>query len=474
MELRRRNRRPGGTASAEEMTQKSGDKGTRCLLGLEVLLPGQSQLQPIELCFDAAWPSTTAPVSVHFDASGQVAINSPRAAAWEDDNLLAFQFETVHVERLQATGGEDAAPAVAPTAGGLYRLWQAVAMVAALFFGAALAVLYARHADAISSQWNGGQQNHTIWIHEAFNDAASRYTDAALLLTAPVTQLNRTRYTPLPAEAIGSMEGPVDSLCRYAAKVPARPDLADLCAKHSNASSQAAEAFAWFNLPETAAWNVWYRLLIVSLNLDITDWLRWEFGETQVTQDDDEDDTTRWVRRRHQDGLLAGTVVNHTLPEWNERYAGAQERLHTVEGCLRDMTGWAGYIADGFEHELQRGSFDRWDAMGMQDDIDRLRSSSLPFAAILLDLSMAANAILDPGASQLANLTAALTVVRDEYYHSGHPDLYCSDTHPWVVRAFFQAHRWQVAWGGKQHFELGDIRTSEPASSPLLIIIIRK
>jgi hypothetical protein len=103
-------------------------------------------------------------VSVHFDASGQVAINSP-AAAWEDDNLLAFQFETVHVERLQATGGKDApamAPVVAPTADGLHRLWQAVAMLAAFFFGAALAVLYARHADAILSQWDGGQQNHTI------------------------------------------------------------------------------------------------------------------------------------------------------------------------------------------------------------------------------------------------------------------------------------------------------------------------
>ena len=163
----------------------------------------------------------------------------------EDDNLLAFQFETVHVERLQATGGEDApavAPAVAPTAGGLYRLWQPVAMLAALFFGAALAVLYARHADAISSQWNGVQQNRTIWIHEAFNDAVSRYADAALLLTAPVTQLNRTDYAPLPAEAIGAIGGTVNSLCGYVAKVPARHDVADLCAKHSNAYSQAAEA----------------------------------------------------------------------------------------------------------------------------------------------------------------------------------------------------------------------------------------
>jgi hypothetical protein len=154
-------------------------------------------------------------------------------------------------------------------------------------------------------------------------------------------------------------------------------------------------------------------------------------------------------------------MVNLTLPEWNERYAGAQERLHKVEGCLRDMTGWAGYIADGFEHELERGSFDKWDAPSIWEDIDWLRSSNLPFAAFLLNLSMAANAILEAGVSQLANLTAVLTVVRDEYYYSGHPDLYYSDTHHWVLRAFFQAHRWQVAWGGKQHFELGDIRTSE-------------
>jgi hypothetical protein len=285
------------------------------------------------------------------------------------------------------------------------------------------------------------------------------------LLTAPVTQLNRTDYTPLPAEAIGTMLGTVDSLCGYAAKVPARPDLADLCGKHSNASSQAAEAFTWFDLPETAAWDVWKRLRSASANLNVADWLRWEFGETQVTQDDDEDDTMRWVRRRHQDGLLAGTLVNHTLPMWNKRYAGAQQRLHTVEGCLRDMTGWAGYIADGFEHELERGSFDKWDAPSIRGSIDGLRSSSLPFAAILLNLTVAANTILDPGASQLANLTAVLTVVRDEYYHSGYPDLYRSDTHPWLMEAFFQAHRWEVAWGGKQHFELGDIRTSEPISS---------
>lgn len=150
----------------------------------------------------------------------------------------------------------------------------------------------------------------------------------------------------------------MSSLCRYAAKVPARPDLEELCGKYNNASATASWAVGLFGSPKTAAQDIWERLESVSRTLASVDRKRWNQGETQGdNEDEDEGENMRWERHRRQDGRLAGTLLEYHMSDWHDRYAPAQKRLRTLESCLRDMEGWAAYIAEGFEYELKRDVF---------------------------------------------------------------------------------------------------------------------
>lgn len=187
-----------------ETSHGTGGNGTRCLVGLDVLLPGRPQPQPVELYFDAEWAATADPVSVHFENSSGVTINSEQAAAWEDDNLLAVQLEPIDIKHLHLAGRK------ADTRSRRNFIpFQAVAMA---LLAITLTALYTRYSNASPGDGPKTQQPCVISLHEILNNATSSYVDAAVLMTKPVTSpggsrglVRRTRLGLSPLS--GRLEG---------------------------------------------------------------------------------------------------------------------------------------------------------------------------------------------------------------------------------------------------------------------------
>jgi hypothetical protein len=190
--------------SANEGARVSGVPGTPCLLRLDVLLPGQSEAQPVELFFDPGWLATAHPVCVRFNDAGKASIRPPQATAAREDGrgdapagLLVVQCEPVDVGRLGHTGCDTrkhpASAAPASRAGQSWRrLGRFFRIVDMALYTATLVRLFAAFDKARLCPRTDVPQNCTISLHETINNATYQFVDAAVSMHEPFALANQS------------------------------------------------------------------------------------------------------------------------------------------------------------------------------------------------------------------------------------------------------------------------------------------
>ncbi|KAK1759089.1 hypothetical protein QBC47DRAFT_409875 [Echria macrotheca] len=318
---------------------KSGDPPIAYFLGFDILLPGQTTAQPVELYFHTDWNSSQTPFAVSFRGPRRLVVGPSRLSEFKEEP------EPIVLGRQPLPSAKSRRPARADKRWPWWlriTTWFLASLVLASCFP--LFVAYRHYLNSRLNLYSESTEQvpGIISFQQPINSAAGNYVTAVLLQRSNVTAVSSDGLrlgSRAPNDALLAINHGMRNLCQCGQYFPGRPDLKNLCDDFISACGLAERAVGAPNITLKHAADMVVHLQKVVKDLETLDF-------HADAQDGPEVSTEQKRQKLH----MAQALQRHVSSEL-AMCVRMLDSFRYLENSLHQMSAAAPYITDIFEFE---------------------------------------------------------------------------------------------------------------------------